>query len=84
MREFITQYWHRLRGTAPVIAMDAHQRLLVSLDDLVEQCDTMPDIETAGLPLLSDRYYALVRAAREGHYPIQSERIAECLLEQAA
>lgn len=54
-------------------------RLIGLLDMLVDQCD-----REAGLvddaTLLPDRYYSVARAAAQGHYRIEPDRIAERLL----
>lgn len=58
-------------------------RLLGLLDMLVDECDRDADL-TGGLVedtiLLPDRYYSVARAAAQGHYRIEPERIAERLL----
>ncbi len=54
-------------------------RLIGLLDMLVDQCDRDADcVEDAAL--MPGRYYSLARAAAQGHYRIEPERIAERLL----
>ncbi|MFN3473489.1 MAG: hypothetical protein ACK4ZW_05525 [Blastomonas sp.] len=66
------------RNSAPQPSPD-RDRLIGLLDMLVDECD-----REAGLiddaTLLPDRYYSFARAAAQGHYRIEPERIAERLL----
>ncbi|WP_439468909.1 hypothetical protein [Blastomonas fulva] len=57
---------------------DRH-RLIGLLDMLVDQCDREADL-IDDATLLPDRYYSVARAAVQGHYRIEPERIAERLL----
>ncbi|WP_430386707.1 hypothetical protein [Blastomonas fulva] len=54
-------------------------RLIGLLDMLVDQCDREADL-IDDATLLPDRYYSVARAAAQGHYRIEPERIAERLL----
>lgn len=61
-------------------ANDNHQRVLAHLDAMVANCDK----EMAGchdVALLSSRYYSIAKAARSGHYEIETDRIAERLMQ---
>lgn len=55
-------------------------RLLGLLDMLVDECDRDADLVDHDVALMPDRYYSLARAAAQGHYRIEPERIAERLL----
>lgn len=55
------------------------ERLIGLLDMLVDECDREADL-IDDVTLLPDRYYSLARAAAQGHYRIEPERIAERLL----
>lgn len=55
------------------------ERLIGLLDMLVNECDSEIDL-IDGATLLPDRYYSVARAAAQGHYRIEPERIAERLL----
>lgn len=54
-------------------------RLIGLLDMLVDQCDREADL-VDDVTLLPDRYYSVARAAAQGHYRIEPDRIAERLL----
>lgn len=54
-------------------------RLIGLLDTLVDECDREADL-IDDATLLPDRYYSVARAASQGHYRIEPERIAERLL----
>lgn len=54
-------------------------RLIGLLDMLVDECDREADM-IGNVTLLPDRYYSVARAATQGHYRIEPERIAERLL----
>lgn len=54
-------------------------RLIGLLDMLVDQCDREADL-VDDVTLLPDRYYSVARAAAQGHYRIEPDRIAERLM----
>jgi hypothetical protein len=55
-------------------------RLLGLLDMLVDECDRDADLIEDDVALMPDRYYSLARAAAQGHYRIEPDRIAERLM----
>lgn len=65
--------------SAPVPSPD-RARLIGLLDTLVDECDRDADMVDGDAALLPDRYYSLARAAAQGHYRIEPDRIAERLL----
>ncbi|MEZ5709550.1 MAG: hypothetical protein R3E02_09215 [Blastomonas sp.] len=79
MSNFIAEGWRRLWRGGQHKAQAERERLLIMLDSMVAECER----EAQGLndqALLSGKYYAVARAAREGRYAIQPDRIAEVLL----
>lgn len=80
-QSFIFGNWRRWWGSGQSHAASEHERLLITLQKLVDNCEVESDADA--LPLMSDRYYAIARAAREGRYKIQADRIAQRLLQDA-
>jgi hypothetical protein len=55
------------------------ERLIGLLDMLVDECDREGHV-IDDVTLLPDRYYSVARAAAQGHYRIEPDRIAERLM----